>query len=216
MVSKAKPTFRVRELPKFKKNPFVEQEDFKPRRTKKAKISANKNEVVVNTETGATTGITYLHRIQEVDEDQFIKVYVKGLSAMYDLSQSAHRVLQYFMINLPANKADIILNMPDLMKFCGYNQRTQAYRHIGELARAGIMAKSEEVNGWFLNPAIIFNGDRIALINEIHKKPGHLHDSPSAGIARTSNDLKRYNPGELLLFDLTTLEAMKCPPIPNN
>ncbi|MBL1506096.1 hypothetical protein ELC70_28465, partial [Klebsiella pneumoniae] len=44
------------------------------------------------------------------------------------------------------------------------------YRGIKELIEKRIIAKTNEKNWYFINPAIVFNGDRARFVSEIIKK----------------------------------------------
>ncbi len=52
------------------------------------------------------------------------------------------------------------------MAYCGYKSKMQCYRGLGELLANKIIAMSDQPNLWFINPKIVFNGDRIAFIKQ--------------------------------------------------
>jgi hypothetical protein len=57
-----------------------------------------------------------------------------------------------------------------MCSFCGWSTTTQVYLGLGELIKNKIIAPSVNSNLWFINPNVIFNGDRIAFIKEYKLK----------------------------------------------
>lgn len=52
------------------------------------------------------------------------------------------------------------------------------YRGIKELIEKRIIAKTNEKNWYFINPAIVFNGDRARFVSEIIKKKEAIEEQP--------------------------------------
>ena len=57
-----------------------------------------------------------------------------------------------------------------MKEFCGWAKTSQVYLGIGELMANKIIAQSVNPNLWYINPNVIFNGDRIAFIKEYSLK----------------------------------------------
>ena len=159
----------VRGAVKYRQNPFID-EVFKLSKGKTTLIAGSTKEILVDSETGETKGIGMLHRYKEVDKDHFVKIFVKEVSSLFDLSKSGLKAFGYILTIMPINKDEIFIHMPDLLSYCGWTSYASAYKGLGELMANKIIAMSEKHGHWFVNPNIIFNGDRIAFIKEYRLK----------------------------------------------
>lgn len=163
---------------KFEQNPFVYNEcgqvvlEHKSKYQKKVIMKDND---VVFMETGEIvgTGDRVVLRNQLVDEDKFAKIYVNQMSFMYDLSKSGIKVLHYIVSELVPNNDLVYIYLPRLLKFCGYKSNKQGYVGLKELIKAQIIAPSFMPGQWFINPSVIFNGNRLLLIQQYEKKKGN-------------------------------------------
>ncbi|EEV5748147.1 hypothetical protein EYI06_26330, partial [Escherichia coli] len=54
------------------------------------------------------------------------------------------------------------------------------YRGLKELIEKRIIAKTNEKNWYFINPAIVFNGDRARFVSEIIKKKEAMEEQPES------------------------------------
>ncbi|UNE80230.1 hypothetical protein IMY97_22775 [Pectobacterium versatile] len=54
------------------------------------------------------------------------------------------------------------------------------YRGVKELIEKRIIAKTNEKNWYFINPAIVFNGDRARFVSEIIKKKETMEEQPES------------------------------------
>lgn len=66
------------------------------------------------------------------------------------------------------------------------------YRGIKELIEKRIIAKTNEKNWYFINPAIVFNGDRARFVSEIIKKKEVMEEQPEsvASTERRNKNIK--------------------------
>lgn len=155
---------------KYETNPFIEEDTLVINKGKQQIIAGSANRVLVNPDTGETEGIAILHKFKEVDKEQFVKIYVDEIKALFDLSKSGLKVLGYFLQAMRINTDEIYLSIPKLMKYCNYSYKAQAYKGLAELLSNKIIAMSRDTNIWFINPHIIFNGDRIAFVKQYKLK----------------------------------------------
>lgn len=105
-----------------------------------------------------------------VDEDEFIKIYVKNLGKWDGLSNTAQRVFHNLLPFLKPNKDEIYVDYRTIQKACGYNSRQQVYKGIKELIAHEFIAPSTRTGWWWINPLIAFNGNRQVLVTTITKK----------------------------------------------
>jgi hypothetical protein len=137
-----------------------------------------------NTDTGEITKgskkalISY--KKKEVDDEQFLKIYLDRFKELYGLSMSAIKVFGYFMMQmqLPANKnrSIIYFNLKDCMMFCKYKQHNMVYDGLVELIRNRFIAKcSSPENHYWVDSRTVANGNRkIIIVNEYNLKDKQL------------------------------------------
>jgi len=117
---------------------------------------------VVDKTTGEVSDVhTTFLSVKPVDEDQFVKVFVRELRALWDLSKPAMRVLTYIMACMKANQDEIIFEIEDCMEYTRYKSERSVFSGLGELIENGIIARSTKTYRYFINPMIVFNGDRV-------------------------------------------------------
>ena len=169
-VKKMEKIIRLSESKKYTVNPFIENGVLKIDRGKKTIIAGGTKDVMVDSETGDITGMAMLHKYKEVDKNQFIKIYIDEVKSLFDLSKTGIRAFNYVLSCMLINKDEIYLNIHRLVEYAEWSNTTQAYKGLGELIANKIIAPSVEPNIWFINPNVIFNGDRIAFVREYRVK----------------------------------------------
>ncbi len=161
---------KISSVQKHETNPFVDGGMLIMKRGRTTIIAGSTSKVLVDVKTGESEGIALLHRYKEVDRDQFIKLYLGEVRSLFDLSKTGLKAFGFVLTCMRINDAEIYLNIPDMVKYCEWSTTAAAYRGIGELMANKIIAPSVKANLWFINPNIIFNGDRIAFIKEYRLK----------------------------------------------
>jgi hypothetical protein len=157
---------KIRDAERHKKNPFLSDEVLKLDTVKKTVIAGSTKKILVDTDTGEAEGMTMIHRYKEVDKTQFVKLFIQEVESLFDLSRSGLKVFGFVLQSMRINTDEIYISMPQLMAFCGYKQKNQAYKGLSELMANKIIAMSQNPNLWFVNPNIVFNGDRVAFVKE--------------------------------------------------
>ncbi len=166
----------IRGVEKHKENPFLESAiaEVQKSTVKKYRNSAGHSEKAVlqavDEETGLIKGHTTFVRQIEVDESQFTKVYLSQLSSFFDLSKPAIRVFAYVISNTQISKDKFYLSMNDCLEFTGYSQSNMVYKGVKNLIEAGIIAAHKDDNWYFINPLVMFNGNRISYVKSYVKK----------------------------------------------
>jgi len=155
---------KIGDLEVYERTPFMDKL-VNEMRNKKT-ILARGEQVFEN---GLPTGTTFLGITEEVDSNQFIKVFTVGLKMMFDLSKSDMKVFTYIM-SLTMMKSDKINFIPaQCIKSSGLS-RASVVRAVINLANAGIIAKTDVNNVYWINPTVFFRGDRMVLVREYRKK----------------------------------------------
>lgn len=168
-----KSTMAARKTKKWKTNPFLPMllESSKVK-VKKVSSPLNKDDLLlVNRTTGelptnANVGIIYSHK---VEQNEFLKIYINGIAALFGLSKAGQKVFALLYSELSGTKGrdkDIVTLyypiLPDETK------EKISYRvfnkGINDLIRVGFIAESIIPSQFYINPTYIFNGDRLALM----------------------------------------------------
>lgn len=163
---------------KFKQNPFVFDSDKNesvlkleiPTKTKKQVIGNIKDIGVTDVMTGEVVGGNFLWTNKQVDEEQFRKVYVSELHHLYNLKKTGLMALHFVLEQLRANTDMIYIHIPDLMKFGNWKVKKTAYNGIKELVDSKLIAPCFMNGWWYINPHVIFNGNRLTLVTNYTKK----------------------------------------------
>lgn len=112
---------------------------------------------------------------QVVDRESFLKIYVKNMKAIFELSKTAQRVLYPLMLAIQKQSKDIAhvyFSIQDANDCCAelqeppLSQPTYS-RGLAELIKRQFIAANSRGQGWFwINPNVLFNGDRIRFVKE--------------------------------------------------
>lgn len=167
-------SIKVSEAIKHSESPFLSSEILRIDKGKKTIIAGSTKDVLINSETGEVTGATILHKYKEVDKEQFVKLFIGEVSALFDLTKPGLKVFGYLLQALPINRGEVYIHIQDLIEYCGYSHKNQVYKGLGELIANNIVAMSNRPNVWYINPSIVFNGDRIAFVKEYRLKVPEL------------------------------------------
>lgn len=146
------------------------------------------------------TGKSYFANIvhtQEVDKEEFIKLYTSQIKAYFDLTKTAYKVFFIFLriyqdaigkdhFYLSCKKAMSLAEKIDHFVL----SESIFYRGIKELIEKRIIAKTNEKNWYFINPAIVFNGDRARFVSEIIKKKEAIEEQMESAISNDSGNRK--------------------------
>lgn len=158
--------------PRFKENPFL-NETTKDIVTGKKKIyspvDSNKF-MITNVATGEVIPAG-IYCQKEVEKSEFVKLYAKGAAAIMGLKSAGIKVFQIMYGQLLGrdgkDKTEIILNYDildeDIKKWISY--RTFV-RGIGELVKARFIAETYAAGYYFVNPAFIYNGNRLLIAED--------------------------------------------------
>lgn len=103
---------------------------------------------------------------QKVDRETFIKVFRNSLQYIAKLSRTAQAILWYVMDNLPKDKGYIIIDNSTVMEFCDFKTRKSVRDGVIELLEKNILTKSTINKKFWVNPLVMFNGNRITYAKE--------------------------------------------------
>lgn len=156
---------KVSEFDRHTENPFIHDiiKDIEPTKRLKWSSAANKEiqHTVYNAGTGEVIGHSAFMQIVEVDEQQFAKIYLSQIAAFWELSKAALRVFTYIMTVIKPNSDKFPFFIEDCMEYTQYKNKKQVFEGLADLLSNKIIARGKHYNQYYINPMIIFNGNRI-------------------------------------------------------
>lgn len=174
-MAKNEPIAKLSDFHKNKENPFMKQaiEGIENHVVKKYKSSTGSTKkavvAVADMDTGEIFKTSFIRQI-EVDEEQFTKLYLSNFAAFFDLSTAAIRVFGYIMTCMKPRNDMIIFSLEDCLEYTRYSSKATVYKGLAELVKSEIIARGPADNLWFINPLIMFNGDRVTFAKQYIKK----------------------------------------------
>jgi hypothetical protein len=189
---------------KNRENPFLEQavETVNRNLVSKYKSATNTGEKAIlkafDDRTGEVLGHTQFVRQIEVDEEQFTKFYLSNFSAFFDLKPSAIRVFGYVLEQLLPNKDYFYIDISDALEVTKYKHKSSVYEGLASLIGASVIARGKNDNHYFINPMVVFNGNRITFAKTYVKKkktsqavnPNQLDMLTEIGMQNVENESK--------------------------
>lgn len=175
-VAKLNTEGRLSSFPQNTKNPFLKQaiQEVDRHIVHKWKNTAGSDQkaisLVIDPDSGEIVGQTTFMRQIEVDEDKFTKLYLTQFQAFFDLTTAGIRVFGYVMTCMKPKNDMIYFDRDECMEYTKYKSVESVYRGLTELLMAGIIARAKNDNFYFINPLIIWNGDRARFVTEYVKK----------------------------------------------
>ena len=161
---------------KHRKNPFMEKaiEEVNGHIVRKYKNTAGYGKKAVlqaiNPNTGEILGHTTFIRQMEVDEDKFTKLYLANFNAFYELGKQAMKVFGYILEQLVPNQDMFTFFIDECMEYTKYSTKKPIYKGLADLVGSEIIARGPSDINYFINPLIIFNGNRITFAKTYVKK----------------------------------------------
>lgn len=162
-------------VPSPQQNPFAVAQTITTR--KREKIVTHVNQPLLNPQTGEVTHCAAIHKIEEMDEAHFVKVYSAGIQAAFNLTKTGHRVFQlvlneYQSTPMQYGYADSV----ELYWFgsgiegrdVGLSEYTFR-RGLRELIDMKFLYPRTSSSYW-VNPALLFKGNRVMFIREYRIK----------------------------------------------
>jgi hypothetical protein len=161
----------IRDYPKNEENPFMDQVMMHIKE-KNAKIGNLRSPGTYIDNDGVehqTSNAIYTRKM--VDSQQFVKLYTGNIKVMFDLTKTGIRIFGYFLAKATKSNEKAYFNQAECMDFCSYTSKKTVYNGLSELLDKGIIARTENSNEYFINPALFFNGDRMIIVNDYVKQP---------------------------------------------
>lgn len=147
-------------------NPFVEKAVQEIKTVRKTQFvgttsKGNKAEVQLVNSEGELEGYAQFFRIIEVDEEKFAKLFVSEFAAFWELTTPAIKVFGYIINVLKKNSDRFIFRLDECLGYTHYKNRKDVMNGIACLIDCGIIARTRYDYEYFINPMVLFNGDRV-------------------------------------------------------
>lgn len=189
---------------KFEKNPFrantVAEVEIGYKKT-----TFGTGNRINDTKTGEDLGEAAFQQVRVVDKSKFLMFYLAGQQVFWQLSAKAQKVLRLIFNEVSyraIGKDEIYLSWEIADKFfknegikCG---RSSYFAAIKELSEKMVIAESIRLNIWFINPVLIFNGNRATFVQKIISEEPALVDEAQEITAKRSLEAMRKLDGKKL------------------
>jgi hypothetical protein len=154
---------------RFPSNPFL---DFVELKHKDKMIFAKTDSQALNTKTGEIMGQQLVATFKKVDTSKFVKIFTDKISHILNLSKAGHKMLIIILSHIQATAinedtfimsftdAQFVAEKLDMKKQKPFISKTTFDRGIRDIIKHGLIARHYNQNMYFINPAIIYNGDR--------------------------------------------------------
>lgn len=156
---------KLSELPMNSENPFLKQALAKLGNALVSKkvLGANRDEGAILKAVdgdGQILGNTVFMRNKTVDQEHFYKFFDQGFKAFFDLKPASIKVFHYLISLLKPNTDEVVFLVDECKKATGCGTTT-IYRSLTELCNAEIIARGKSDFLYYINPMVVFNGDRV-------------------------------------------------------
>lgn len=152
-----------------KLNPFFVDALQNPREKKVITNYEGDKLIVLDEDTGEVRPAGFYSK-KKLDDERFVKVFIKGIRAFAELSASATKLFEVFYIEIQQNPnkdrvyVDFkMIENQDIMK------RSTFMKSLNELIEKQFIARTDTQNWYFINPNFVWNGDRLVFAQEYER-----------------------------------------------
>ena len=164
-------------IERHKTNPFLNEMVIK-KNSKQVKVSSlgKDNNILVNQETGEVQG-THVVTYKQVDEAEFVKIFTANIALTFELKSAGIKAFNVLLWTLQRKGIERDLVPLDSFALEEFNEQHEKQlslptfnRGLRDLDKSKIIAKSYRKGFYFINPTLVFNGNRIAFTTAIELK----------------------------------------------
>lgn len=153
---------------RYDENPFMKELKISLIRKTKSEQFGNE-QIIVNQSTGEFEGVPVMLRKRKVDANQFVKMYISTMKAWLNLSPKAQKMLRCIITQMKPNK-DVVhleLNSEEIKMTSQLKSKVSMYGGLDELIDRHIIAKGKYSDQFYINPNVMFSGNRMVFIDAI-------------------------------------------------
>jgi hypothetical protein len=154
----------------YEENPFILDMQTKTRRVTNKRgdmmLVSNEGEIVSN--------VAGFWEAEEVDSAKFVKLFVKGVKALKELTGAGTKVFEvlYLRIQESVGKDQLHMSFAAVDQVLTPMSNPTYDRGMRELIEKGFIAATPMQGIYWLNPSFVWNGDRLAFVKEFKKADG--------------------------------------------
>lgn len=156
---------------RFEKNPFLSGAEVA---TKTRRVTNKRGDMMlVNSNTGEIqTQIAGFWEAEEVDSTKFVKLFIRGVKALKELTGAGTKVFEVLYINVQENigKDRVLMSFAEVDQALTPMSESTFMRGMRELVEKKFIAATPTLGVYWLNPDFVWNGDRLAFVKEYRKK----------------------------------------------
>ena len=151
----------------YEENPFMMEMQTKARRITKKRgdmmLVSNEGEIV--------SKVAGFWEAEEVDATKFVKLFVKGVKALKELTGAGTKVFEVFYLRVQENigKDQVYMAFAAVDQDLTPMSNPTYDRGMRELIEKGFIAATPMQGVYWLNPSFVWNGDRLAFVKEYRK-----------------------------------------------
>lgn len=163
----SKELVKLKDLKKYEKNPFIV--DLNIPLIPKSHSFVSKDQAIININTGEVKEEVLLTgKRKYVDGEHFVKLFVKEMEVLFDLSTAAQKVFTYMLSKI--DYKDLLhFDIDQCVKATGYRTKSTIFKAIAELCMHKFIAKTKYQYVYWINPKLFFKGDRLVVMREYRK-----------------------------------------------
>ncbi len=188
-VYRGHPTYKIN--PSIAGNLPVKVKQNKPSRMGGAYVISKDGDIL------ADGGIAFIEE-QEIDSEQFVKIYLEGIRQYGQLSKAGAKLFEYVYKEMSGHKAKdkdtITISLHLAQEWFPKLAKPTYYRGLAELLDQGFLFRSyASIDLYFVNILYMFNGDRLVLAKAYRRvettTPAQLDsDEPCIDVDSTASE----------------------------
>jgi Firmicute plasmid replication protein (RepL) len=158
---------KLKEAKEYNENPFLKGLNVPIVPKSNMFISKDKN--IVNIKTGELDeDVLLTGKRKYVDGEQFIKIFVKEIEAIFDLSKASQKLFAHMLSKIRYDDL-LILSIEECLEKTGYKSKGPIFKSLAELIQKEFIAKTKNQFVYWINPKLFYKGDRLVIMREYNK-----------------------------------------------
>ena len=151
----------------YQVNPFMMEVQTKTRRV----TNKRGDMMLVSNEGGVVSNVAGFWEAEEVDATKFVKLFVKGVKALKELTGAGTKVFEVLYMRVQDNigKDQVFMAFSFVDQALTPMSNPTYDRGMRELIEKGFIAATPTQGWYWLNPSFVWNGDRLAFVKEYRK-----------------------------------------------
>lgn len=166
---------KMKDVIVYNENPFLQEIEIKLK-NKKVFVSHDIDKRLVDSKSGQEKPV-FIGSYKEVDEEEFVKIFTSNIAYMFELTPAGNKVFHFLLTEVQKKgigKDVAYLSYESAKQNLERSKlkisKTVFWSGLKDLIHNKILARSSSINLYYINPNILFNGDRVAFFNAIKKK----------------------------------------------